>query len=377
MSAPNTDAGMLRPGVSFSASDLIDPTSLPSWMQPNAPSANAATPGVPPQVLSTHSYAGTPPQAFSASDLIDRQSLPDWMRGQGQAQQPQQPQRLQQSQQPQQPQQPDKAVWQGGSTSYAAPAPGGPGGDNGQPSGLAASSLLDMNALPSWLRNGQQASGYANPGGQGGQPVNNSMAAGSLIDMNALPAWLRTADSQPQGAAGGATSMSPAQYGNGTQGRIESMRVPSRPRAEMIPPEQSEVAANVFSSMLGVASTTPYYPDYPASAARQQNFQNAPAQPSGAMFPAQPAAASVFNSGPGVPAQGIAPGASGDFYQGVYPNAQNPYGAYPGANQAQQAQNGGIQPGTFNTAQGVPASQSGAKAGKRSFFDTIREWFHL
>jgi len=38
-----------------------------------------------------------------------------------------------------------------------------------------------------------------------------------------------------------------------------------------------------------------------------------------------------------------------------------------------------MQPGTFNAGQGSPVNpaSANAKSGKRSFLDTIREWFHL
>jgi len=46
----------------------------------------------------------------------------------------------------------------------------------------------------------------------------------------------------------------------GVPARPENARVPSRPRSEMGPYEESEVAANVFASMLGVASAAPHLP---------------------------------------------------------------------------------------------------------------------
>jgi hypothetical protein len=254
---------------------------------------------------------------------------------------------------------------------------------------MAASSLLDVNALPAWLRNGQQAQGYAN---SAGQPAGNNMAAGSLIDMNALPSWLRAVDGQPPAPAAGRSGES---VPFGTLPRVESARVPSRPRAEMMPPEQSEAAANVFSSMLGVASNTPYYPA--PNSGRQQGFQDTPAQPSGSLYAAQamsPSASSSMYAPPmsngeqGMPsgvvgplsAQGTMPGGYAGNYQNGYQDAQNLYAAYPGGNQGQQMQQppmAGAQPGAFNGGQGVPMSQSSAKPGKRSFLDTIREWFHL
>ncbi|HKV57394.1 MAG TPA: zinc ribbon domain-containing protein [Ktedonobacteraceae bacterium] len=358
MSAPNTDAGVMMRPESFSARDLIDPVSLPSWMNPNQPPASPAAPavsgganelkaypqGVPPQrTPGAHPYQESPAPRFSASDLIDRQSLPPWVTS-GQANQPVPPL--------------NSATWQG-SPAPAAPVPPMPprNVENGPQSGLSASSLLDVNSLPPWLRDGQQ-----------GQPGSNNMAAGSLIDMNALPSWLRAVDSQPQGQGGQMGRNAPPPL-HGTAPRIESARVPSRPRAEMMPPEQSEVAANVFSSMLGVASNAPYYPA--PNGGGQQSFQSAPGQPSGSLY-APPA----FNSGQGIPAaqpaQGTGPGGyAGSYTNNAYQNPQNPYAANPGNNQGQQM------PGAFNAGQGVPGNPANAKPGKRSFLDTIREWFHL
>ena len=302
--------------------------------------------GVPPQQTS-------PAPLFSASDLVDRQSLPTWMS----------------SSQPNQSVQPlNQATWQG-NLPPAAPAPARYG-DGGPQSGLPASSLLDFNSLPPWMREGQQAQG---------QPGSNNMSAGSLIDANALPSWLRAVDSQPQGSQAGRNAPPPLY---GTSPRIESVRVPGRPRAEMMPPEQSAVAANVFSSMLGVASSTPYYPA--PSAGGQQNFSSTPPQPSGSLYTAQPAppmaAPPVFNNGLAMPSgavpqatQGTMPGSYADnysnAYQSSYPNTQNPYTA----NQGQP-----MQPGAFNAGQDSPVNpaSANAKPGKRSFLDTIREWFH-
>ncbi|MGH2496974.1 MAG: hypothetical protein ACRDIV_19920, partial [Ktedonobacteraceae bacterium] len=103
----------------------------------------------------------------------------------------------------------------------------------------------------------------------------------------------------------------------------------------------------------------------------QQSFQSAPAQPSGSLYAPQPAQP-PFNSGQGIP---VAPSAQGSVpggYAGSYNNAyQNPYAANPGNSQGQQM------PGAFNGGQGVPGTPANAKPGKRSFLDTIREWFHL
>ncbi len=230
MPAPNTDAGM-PPPRGFSASSLIDSASLPSWVQENQPAAQgpgggsyfpgeaqapfsaasliepdslpswisgqpsqqqpvqnwfdsgSATFNAPQQAQSGRIDPETPPRLMSAQDLIDPQALPSWMPGwqgrPGQANQPNQQSRQSQ------PGQMAQSTWQG-PPSQAAPG----SGDSG--AGLSAASLLDMNALPSWLREGQQ--GYTGQPGQPGQGGSDSnLSAGSLIDMNALPAWLRNA----------------------------------------------------------------------------------------------------------------------------------------------------------------------------------------
>lgn len=362
MPAPNTDAGMLQ-ARSFSAGDLIDPVSLPSWMNPGQ-----ATPGVPTvsgrdDDLKVYPQ-GVPPQ-YSASDLVDRRSLPDWITSNQQVPQP------------------PSATWQGNPPPIAPapvnPAPPAMNAPGGSQSGLSASSLLDVNSLPPWLREGQQ-----------GQAGSSPMSAGSLIDVNALPSWLRAVDGQPQGLQGQQAGRNvPPPYGAAP--RIESARVPVRPRAEMMPPEQSEAAANVFSSVLGVASVSPQYP-----ASNQQNFGSAPAAPSGTFYTPQPvspmSAPSAFNneqavpSGAGIapqPAQGTIPGSYAGSYANAYPNSggpnMNPSIANQGQSLPQQPPASVMQTGAYQGGQNGAAYPAGANArpGKRSFLDTIREWFHL
>jgi len=106
--------------------------------------------------------------------------------------------------------------------------------------GISAGSLLDMNTMPAWMREGEQGRSQADMvAGQG-------MSAGSLIDMNAMPAWLRNEANQP--GAGG------------RPGQMTARPVPSRPRHEGAPQEQSEAAASIFASMLGVSASTPALP---------------------------------------------------------------------------------------------------------------------
>src|SRR6185437_3012190 len=74
--------------------------------------------------------------------------------------------------------------------SYQAPLVGG--------GGMPASSLLDPNALPTWL-GGQQ--GQAAPDGMRG---GEGMRAQSLVDEAALPGWMRNEPASPAQAPVGA-----------------------------------------------------------------------------------------------------------------------------------------------------------------------------
>lgn len=331
--APNTDEGIL-PQKGFSAHSLLDEQSLPSWVHGNQAASRATfdaseiQPGKPPDWVNPLSQSPQPPaphnvwgggesfrdsqvginsfapgpmggdptppsRGFSPQDLIDQQALPQWMTGQ--VSQP------------------------GQQAGFPTAAPQG-----GQ-ARLAASSLLDMNSLPNWLRENEHTQGHS---GQPGQiPGENGGLSGStLIDENALPDWLRSADAQQQaGMPPVGNARPPASYDAAP--RVESVRVPSRPRGEMMPHEQSEVAANVFSSMLGVASGAP---NIPAPGAQW----NAPNQPPG--------------FGGVSPAQGY--NLAGDY----------PMGAQPGTRQPRQRSN---------------INSPGAKPAKRGIIETIRSWF--
>jgi hypothetical protein len=178
----------------------------------------------------------------AARDLIDQQALPSWMTQQ----------------------------------SGTPPFPAAKNEASGQ-SGLAASSLLDADALPSWMRESgqeqrstsQPRSSTSVPQGQPGQ----GMPASSLMDMNAMPEWLRAVGEQHPGGMGSQSG----QLGNYPQPmRAENMRVPSRPRGEANPNESSEVAANVFASMLGVTAPPANFSNAaPAVQQPPQNYPNA------------------------------------------------------------------------------------------------------
>src|SRR5205085_10874376 len=115
------------PPSSISASSLVQPDALPDWMRNlQAPSGSTSPP------ISSAIDPITPVQPLPGHSLVDQQALPPWLTGQTNAPvQPVQPPRTPQAPQPHQ------------QPMYQQP---------GAQSGLAASSLLDMNALPGWLR---------------------------------------------------------------------------------------------------------------------------------------------------------------------------------------------------------------------------------
>ncbi len=228
-------------GASFSARDLVDPQSLPSWM-----GQNAAVP-VPPEFAKQ-------PHNLSPSSLIDMESLPSWMRESGQNVQ----ERNSGGFPPVSPAQSDQP-WPGVSgqpfpasgQSWQAP------GVSGQP-------------FPASGQSWQPRSTRATiPAPMANSPVEGGgLAAASFVDVSSLPEWLRPVADQQQ--MGGSPPQNPAPIGNprssayGIPPRVDNVQVPSRPRSELNPNGNSEVAANVFASVLGVASTAPQFPGAPA-----------------------------------------------------------------------------------------------------------------
>src|SRR5207248_11411116 len=120
--------------------------------------------------------------------------------------------------------------------------------------------------------------------------------------------------------------------------------VPSRPRGEMASHEQSEVAANVFSSMLGVASTAPSFSSQP---------------------PGQALGDSAGQSQPSMSQMPQTQGYTG--YQGGY--SMGNQSAWP----QQPASGSNMMPAMPGQEQNVPPSAS--KPARRGFLDTIRSWF--
>lgn len=340
-SAPDTQRN-------FSAASLIQPDALPDWMYSLSPPSQPAAPynsiWGDEQTLdnsqvrinsfspnSTGIDSNSPPQRFSAHDLIDPQAIPQWMSGQ-------------------------QAGFPPGSASQGGQA------------GFPASSLLDVNSLPVWLHENEHAQSsqiysdlvQANSPGQPGLAPNvpGGLTAGSLIDRTSLPAWLSSSEAQQQTGMPAMGDARPVR--NGMSPRVDNMRVPSRPRGEMIAHEHSEVAANVFSSMLGVASSAPYFP----STGMQSN---APSQPSG------------FT---GVPlAQGYNPAGYQGGQQGAYPAGAYagpggfPPGGQPAMAQPPQAYGPSLPPETSMAGQRSKTNVPGSKPAKRGIIETIRSWF--
>jgi len=300
--------------------------------------------------------------------------------------------------------------------------------------GFSASSLLDMNSLPPWLREGgqepqdrragpspstgptpsMQTNSTWQPGGpspaqssmqpapwQGGPPAqsaptNNAFASGgglaasSFIDMNSLPDWLRSAAGQPTGAR----SQQPAPMGNpaadsyGIPPRVENVHVPSRPRGEMSLSEGSEVAASVFASMLGVASTAPNFPapQQPQVPPLPPSMANVPNAPMSGQLPPQQAISPMggmpgqmqqgMPQGPGMmgaqPPQGYAPGGYGGYQGGGQ-------GYYPMGNPSLGVSQVSAHPPGPSPMPGAPGmihrqNAEARPAAKRGLFNAIREW---
>jgi len=360
------------PQQNIAASSLVQPEFMPDWMKTMQPSSQAQSSAPPPQQM-PRTQPPLPAQGFSAQQLIDQQALPGWMQQEGKQN------FTPPTQQPYSPQNNNSA---------------------GQ-AGFAASSLLDMNTLPSWMREGEHGSqpqqstrqspqqGYeqqpswqqqqqqpSSPSWQQQQqqpmypPTQNgsvpaqsqggTLSMGSLIDVNALPEWLRsTAEAQQQSQQGqqtGGNYTAPNTPPNYNTPRIDNVRVPNRPRGEVGANEGSEVAANVFASMLGVASNAPQYP-----AQQQQNYP--PTYPGGQsasniVQPNQPSA--MPNN-----AQGYA---TGQPVQQSY-GQQSGYAMQPGqgnyAGMRQQQQQGVTQ---------MPAQEE-KPAKKGGIFEAIRSFF--
>ncbi len=243
-SATSPSSNNLGPG--FSAHDLLDQQALPSWMKP----ASEHNTLVPQNDSFGQIGQGTPvaQSGFSASSLLDADALPQWMR-------------------------------EGGRNSQANTVPPQPAWPTQSSSGMGWS---ESSSSPNWSM-GQNSSMASPPPmqtnamtGQG-----SGLPASSFVDANALPEWLRNAaDQSPQPMQSSQPDLSGSRPGSyAIPPRVDNVRVPSRPRGnEPGASESSEVAANVFASMLGVASNAPTYPNQPQGAYQQPAQANQPGQ---------------------------------------------------------------------------------------------------
>jgi hypothetical protein len=344
--APQTDQSIIPP-EGISARSLIDEDSLPSWVQGNQ--------------QTMHVIGGSTPVTpdsqgnFSAASLIQPDDMPDWIKS---------------FQQPSQPSVSQNNVW-----------------NRNEQSSLSASSLLDENSLPTWLHEEADASGHP-----GQAPAGNyGLAGSSLIDPNALPGWMISYETQQQSEIQSMGNVRPLST-NGTPPRVEGVRVPSRPRGEIASQEQSAVAANVFSSVLGVASAAPYFPSAEPVPQWNTPSQNVfvPSQGFGAGHP-EPTAGSQWN----VPSQppGFASVSSSQAYnagnqvgqQGAYPAGA--YAGYMGTGvppigtsqsgmpQQPPASGPAIPVEPSMTGSHTDKNTAGTKPAKRGFIETIRSWF--
>ncbi len=334
-------------GEGMPASSLLEKNSMPSWLQGIQPGGSQATGQGPsmdansrPAWLQENQAGGAQaPQA--ANELLDMNSMPTWMREGAQIPQPSQP---------------------------AAPYPA---------QGLPAGGLLDMNSMPTWMREGAQN------GAQGPQITDQGMAAGSLVDLNSMPAWMRNSDP-------GLTGSSNA---GGRPGQVPARPVPSRPRNEASTQEQSEVAANVFSSMLGVAASTPTLPG------QEYNFPNnmggAQGQPGQPQPPfQQPQPPSWQQAGMPQSHQGAAPvwqmsditppsnpnayppaAQAGVMGAMGYPqNTEQPAWSYSATDRGTLGVSSGAGAGYYNPNPN-PGNAQNTEPKKKGFFDSIRDFF--
>jgi hypothetical protein len=134
----------------------------------------------------------------------------------------------------------------------------------------------------------------------------------------------------------------------------------------MGPYDQSEVAANVFSSMLGVAASAPYFPSGSQQGFQEEQFQQQQGQSQMRQMPAPSPNPSGSMPQMNNAAPGMQPGFSGQGY----------------ASTGQQGYSMGNQPGGSGM-QSFPAgygqrsnpNSSGTKPSRRGIIDTIRSWF--
>ena len=203
--------------------------------------------------------------------------------------------------------------------------------------------------------------------------------------MDALPDWLRPAEDQFQNGAflpeqqGMAENVGQASFGvHGTPGRPDNMRVPSRPRGEIGSHEESEVAANVFASMLGVASAAPYFPGQQSTNTSGRPQVSTPLPQSQQNVPQQPLSTGTGGYGGMQSMQGnVQPPEGYQGGPGGYPMGTMPGGPATGMppQQSMSMNVAGMQSGPpMNYGD---SGQSRPKPARRGFLSTILDWFQF
>jgi hypothetical protein len=333
------------PTQGFVARDLVDPQVLPGWMKDGQQPGQSQGQRAPTRPVPRET-------GFSAGDLVDDRSVPEWLKTQGQGKTG-----------------PVSAmgVPVDGSGQIAGQGQGVPGGAGSM--GIPASNLLDMNAMPTWMREGAPPAGAQNLPPNSGQ----GMVAGSLVDLNAMPAWMRNGDTlNPQSQQ---QQQQPAQG----QQRFDGPLVPSRPRTEAVPQTgQSEAAASMFASMLGVSASSPNFPAQEVPYNQGQSAQSVlpgwqspqsppPVQgnqgPKPIRMPDVPVSGNVSAPYQAVRGQNPSGTLSSSGYMGA-PGGSG-YAGAPGQNDPRRSGTGSI--GTGQT--------QGEEAKKKGFFDSIRDFF--
>ncbi len=344
-----------RPAHGFSASDLVDKQSLPSWMTQQEGKGSATT----------QPAAG---ETLSSSSLVDVDALPPWLRESNQQGQksgglpPVQSYPWQSAQPPMQAeagpqlsfgQSMPPAMPQGSPVWQPSQMPATPATNNAQGGGMSASSFIDPNALPQRLRSGAEQTNQPGSAMPFQQPLSNQRSG-----YNVPP-------------------------------RVENVRVPSRPRGEINPNESNEAAANVFASMLGVASTSPNFSGAPP--AQGYGMQGRPPGQGGPASPMQNPSPMGNMAGQGV---GVDPGFNnsrgmqgpppqGGFNGGMYQTGNLGQGNYPAGNPFSGAlQYPAGNPGIPSTPNGTGSlgmeaggQRASTKPAKKGWFDMIRDWF--
>ncbi|GAC1343389.1 MAG: hypothetical protein NVSMB27_03320 [Ktedonobacteraceae bacterium] len=378
--AASAQAGQQAKPENISASSLVQPGVLPEWIRTMQPQSPAPAP----LDLMQNAQQANSSQPISGNDLIDQQALPQWMTGQntqssttGQGEQASLaasslvdvhalPPWLREANQEQRRE----------SAAAFSPVQPWPAPGYQQPVGQ-----VPQYQQPDWQ---MPASNYQVPNGQMPTPnyqqpdgqtpnMNSNLVAASLIDMNALPDWLRPAEGQQANSAQQRAAENLRQASFGVPARPENVRVPSRPRGEMGYHEESEVAASAFASMLGVASAAPYFQGQqprdaygraqgPSQAQQPQAFFNAPAMGplAGQGTPGMPPAAY------GAQNQAYAPTPAA--YQGGYA-----MGTMPGTSPQPPSSTPGMPSAPSSMSNGQ--SKPNAKPARRGIFDALRDFF--